>query len=430
MTLRRFLPLVLILPALLFTAGLNGCATLQAASDAPVTIRYAFWGTIYEIPVWEKLAERFHAHQNRVRVKLEHISGQAYHPKLMAMTVGRCAPDVMAVDDEPYPELAENLLFEDLGPWIERDQSIDPDDLYPQFFKAWIHRRKSYAIPYLGHCLVIYYNKAHFRSAGLPEPAADWTWDDFLRYAKALTQDLDGDGRLDRFGFMRPFSLYYSLPWVWMAGGNEYDPPMTRCTLNTPESVEAIRFLSDLTHRHRVTPLTTELPGMPLENMFLTGHLGMVVHGPWWLQNCRREPGLEWDIQHFPIGPRGQRSTRTTCEGLAISVQSTHKEEAWQWIRFVVGEEGQQIIGENDRGMPARRAVAERVFPKPNTPQHEERLLEAMKYARVQRIPVQFGENNIAITREWDLMLLGKRTPEQVAANIERDVNRILGEGR
>jgi len=111
-----------------------------------------------------------------------------------------------------------------------------------------------------------------------------------------------------------------------------------------------------------------------------------------------------------------------------MSAGSRHKEAAWEWIRFVTGEEGQRIIAGFNRGMPARRALAEELFPKPNTPQHEERFLEAMRYARVQRIPVRFGENNVAITREWDLMLLGKRTPEQVAANIQRDVDRIMAQ--
>ena len=411
-------------------APLGGCGTAPVLSaDGPVTIRYAYWGALYEVQVWDKLVRRFHARQNRVRVKLEHIAGLAYHPKLLAMAVGRCAPDVMACDDEPFPELAEAGIFEDLGPWIARDPTIQPEQFYPQFLQAWVHRGRSYALPYLGHSLLIYYNKAHLRSAGLPEPPPDWDWDDFMRYAKALTRDLDGDGRTDRFGFMRPFSLYYSLPWIWGAGGNYFDTSLTQCTLNTPEARRGIQFCYDLIHRARVTPLMTELPGMALENMFLTGSVSMVIHGAWWLQNCRREPGLEWDVQHFPRGPE-RRATRTTCEAMAMSADSPHKEEAWEWIRFVAGPEGQEIIARSERGLPAIRSIAERVFPKPETAQHEERFLEAMEYARFQRIPVQFGENNVVITREWDLMLLGQRSVEQVAANTERDVNKIMAEPR
>lgn len=298
---------------------------------------------------------------------------------------------------------------------------------YPQFLQAWVHKGRTYALPQQGHCLLIYYNRALLRSAGLPDPPESWTWDDFLRYARATTRDLDGDGQLDQFGCMRPVSFYHSLPWVWSAGGETLDAGMTRSLLNTPEGIEGLRFCRDLVYRYRVTPLVTELPGMAPENAFLTGRVAMVVHGPWWLENCRRNPDLDWDIQHFPHGPQG-RVTRTTTEGLAMSAGSRHKEAAWEWIRFVTGEEGQRIIAGFNRGMPARRALAEELFPKPNTPQHEERFLEAMRYARVQRIPVRFGENNVAITREWDLMLLGKRTPEQVAANIQRDVDRIMAQ--
>jgi multiple sugar transport system substrate-binding protein len=432
MTRRCFTHLLLLLvPALLALAGSSGCSPVSARPEGrrPVTLRYAYWGALYEIKVWEELARRFNERQDRIRIKLEHIAGLAYHPKLLAMHVGRCAPDVMAVDDEPFPELAENHVFEDLGPWIARDPGVRMEDYYPQFTNAWQHRKTQYAIPYLGHCLLIYYNRAHLRSAGLPDPPADWDWNEFLRYAKTLTRDLDSDGRADRFGFMRPFNLFHSLPWIWSAGGNEMDPALTRCELNTPEAIRGIDFAYSLIHRERVTPLMTELPGMPLENMFLTGRISMVVHGPWWLENCRREPNLEWDVQHFPRGPAG-RSTRTTCEGLAMSASTKHKQEAWEWIRFVSGREGQEIIARSERGIAANPAVARRFFPKPETPQHEERFLEAMRYARVQRIPVQFNENAMVINREWDLMLLGRRTPEQVAANIQKGVNKIMAEPR
>lgn len=417
------LALFLVLAVLL----LGGCARTGAEPGAPVTIRYSYWGAIYETKVWEELARRFNARQNRIRVKLEHIAGVAYHPKLLAMAVGRCAPDVMACDDEPFPELAENNIFEDLGPWMARDPSVKREKFYPTFFETWIHRGKSFAIPYDGHCLVMYYNKAHLRAAGLPEPPPDWTWNDFVRYARTLTRDLDGDGRIDRFGFVRPYNLYHSLPWVWSTGGREYDAGMTRCTLNTPEGVAGMRLCYDLVHKDHVTPRMTELPGMTPENMFLTGSVSLVIHGPWWLQMCRKNPALEWDVQHLPLGPKG-RFTRTTCEALAMSAASTHKQEAWEWIRFVLSDEGQTVLSQFERGMPAVRAVAERVFPKPETPQHEERFLEAMEYSRAQRIPVQWGLNNTVITREWDLMLLGQRTPEEAARNIERDVNKIMAE--
>jgi multiple sugar transport system substrate-binding protein len=412
----------------LLALATSGCSS-SASADRPVTIRYAFWGAFYEMRIWKELARRFEERQDRIRIKLEHIPQTAYHPKLLAMHVGRCSPDVMAVDDEPFPELADNGIFEDLGPWIERDPAIDPAAFYPQFLQAWSYRGKQYALPYDGHDLIIYYNKAHLRSAGLPEPPADWTWDDYLRYARKLTRDLDGDGRTDQYGVMRPYNLYHSLPWVWSAGGNEFDPQITRWALNTPEGLRGIRFCYDIVHKERIAPRLSDLPGMTPENMFLTGGVSMVIHGPWWLQMCRKAQGLEWDVQHLPIGPKG-RATRTTCEGLAISASSRQKEAAWEWIRFALGEEGQTVFAQYERGMPSVRSVAERVFPNPKTPQHEERFLEAMRYARCQRIPVQYKRNDSVIVREWELMLLGHRTPEQLAANLESGVNKIMAEPR
>jgi len=155
----------------------------------------------------------------------------------------------------------------------------------------------------------------------------------------------------------------------------------------------------------------------------------MVMTGNWFVLNCRREPSLRWDLYHVPRGPKG-RFTRTTCEGIGMSAASHHKAEAWEWIRFVLGAEGQAIIARSERGMPAVRRVAERVYPNPRTPQREERFLEAMAYARSQRIPVQFAENDAVALREWDLLLLGRRRPEEAAAIMTREINQIMAEPR
>ena len=412
----------------LFVFSLQGCSRSDARPDGRVVIRYAYWGDIEDVRVWEELARRFNARQSGIHVKLEHIAGQAYHPKLMAMTVGGNPPDTMAADDEPFPELANNGLFEDLSTWVERDLSVREADFYPQFREAWRFKGRLYSLPYVGFCLLMFYNREMVRSVGLRPPPDDWTWDDFTRYAKALTRDLNGDQKIDEFGYMRT-NFFYALPWIWGAGGNELNPDMTRCLLNTPEAKQGFQFAHDLTHKHHVTPLLSELPGMPLETMFLTGKVAMVMNSPWWVRRCRQSQALDWDVAHMPAGPKGQL-TRTTCEGISMSRMSRHKAEAWQWIKFVVSDEGQEVISAYERGMPAVRRVAERVYPRPDTSQHEERFLEAMDYARIQRIGVKWGENNVVINREWDMMMLGMRTPDQVAESITRQVNQIATEDR
>lgn len=397
----------------------------EAAQPHVVTIRSSFWGAIEDIRVWEELAQRFNRRQDRIRVKLEHIAGQNYHAKLMAMTVGRCAPDVMASDDEPFPHLAANGLFEDLTPYLQRS-GLDPDAFYRPFREAFEHQGKPYGLPYIGHCMLIFYNRDHRRAAGLsPDPDPEWDWEQFTRDAVALTRDLDGDGRIDQFGMNR-LSWFYCLQWVWSAGGEEMDPAMTRYLLHEPAALRGLQFHYDHMHRHRVCPSVSDLPNMTWDAMFLTGKVSQFATGSWWLSHCRQAKGFEWDVAHMPRGPV-TRATRATAEALTLSAASPHKAEGWEWIRFVMSDESQALFARHGRGIPGVRRVALETFPRPETPQHEERFLEAMdRYARRSSIHERWAETARVFDREWERVMMGRQSVAEFAAITVPEANAIV----
>ncbi|HZP83480.1 MAG TPA: sugar ABC transporter substrate-binding protein [Chthonomonadaceae bacterium] len=411
---------------LLGLAALYGGSKPRSAAGGPVVIRSSFWGMAQDAQVWQELARRFNARQNRIRVKLEHITGQDYHAKLLAMTVGRCAPDVMAADDEPFRNLAINGLFEDLTPYLARDREFARKDFYPPFYDTFQVDGHQYALPYLGHCLLIYYNRDQRRAAGLsPDPKPDWTWDDFTHDAIALTRDLDGDGKTDQFG-MNQLSWFYCLQWIWSAGGRDMDTAMTHYLFDTPEARRGFQFHYDQIHKYHVCPRASELPNMNWEAMFLTGKVSMFFTGSWWLVQCRQAKNIDWDIAPLPRGPV-TRATRSTTEGLTISAASRHKAEAWEWIRFVLSDEGQAVFARYGRGIPSLRHVAWQTFPDPKTPQHEERFLEAMDtYARKSSLHKHWLETARVFDREWDRVLLGKSTIDDFVRTVVPEANAIV----
>jgi multiple sugar transport system substrate-binding protein len=392
----------------------------------PVVIRSSHWGSARDASMWEDLARNFNARQSRIRVKLEHIVGQNYHTKMIAMRIGNCAPDVVAADDEQFRQLADAGVYEDLNPWLARTPEIRPEDYYTQFWESWNVDGTQYALPILGMCLLLYYNKDHRRAAGLsPDPKPDWTWDAFLHDAVVLTRDLDGDGRLDQFAIPR-LTWFYCLQWIWSAGGNDMDPQRTHYTFDTPEAKRGFQFHYDHLHKYKVCPQMSDLPNMSTEAVFLTGKVSMIYNGAWWLSEARRAKNFEWDIAHMPLGPV-RRSTRATCEAIAITPTTPYKEEAWEWIKFILSEEGQRIVVRHGRGVPAKRSVARALFADPKTPQHEERFLEALDtYARNSMLHKNFMATETVFNREWDRVYLGKITIDEFVARTLPEVNRII----
>jgi hypothetical protein len=63
----------------------------------------------------------------------------------------------------------------------------------------------------------MYYNKTYFEKAGVPLPKEDWSCDDFVGTAKALTLEIDGKPVT---GFSAPNDFGNILPWILSNGGD------------------------------------------------------------------------------------------------------------------------------------------------------------------------------------------------------------------
>jgi multiple sugar transport system substrate-binding protein len=397
------------------------------APDRRVVLRYSYYGAKDDVVIWKAIVAEFERRNPDLRIQAELIVGMGpYEQKLMAMMVGRSAPDVIMFDDEPFPQFAQYDVFVDLGPYLDRDPTLRRSDFFPIFMEAFRYRGHQYCLPWDGTTHLVYYNKDALAAAGLSEPKPGWTWDDFIATAKALTKDRDGDGRTDQFGCLVQ-SWMNAIMFMWQAGGSPYNEDLTRCTADSPGCVEGMRFNQDLRFKYHVAPLVTDMPGMSTEQQFASGAVVMSV-GPSYSKPWMRPLKINWDVAHMPAGPAG-RATRMTIDGIGIWKRSPRKQEAWRFIRFVLGDWAQRQIARSDLGIPAIKRLAwDPAFVRPDTPQHEERFLEAMAYGRLQPINEKWTESRVVWDREWDLLMLSRKPPEAVARDVARGINAILAE--
>jgi len=143
-------------------------------------------------------------------------------------------------------------------------------------------------LPYDVGVRVILYRKDLFQQAGVPEPAVGWTRQDLVRAARTLTEDLNGDGRVDRWGFGLPGArhektIFQWLPWFWSMGGDlresaEGAPPM----LLSEASAQAMQWYRDLAREYRVTPATIYSMDQAAVFQGLAGGLFAMTEGGSW----------------------------------------------------------------------------------------------------------------------------------------------------
>ena len=121
--------------------------------------------------------------------------------------------------------------------------------------------------------LVVYYNEDLFAEAGTAPPPDDWTWDDFIATAKALTIDRDGDGIVEQYGLGVDPSLFRLAPFVWQNDGrivDDIDNPISLALTLFP-SEEALTWFTELQTVHGVVPDRLAETSQSSESRFVGG---------------------------------------------------------------------------------------------------------------------------------------------------------------
>ncbi len=418
--------MVTVLMVGLSLASISGCSRSTGATKR-IEIRYCFFGGFEDWQMFRQIAAEFESANPDVHVALLYWPGDNYEAKLQLTMAAGTAPDVIDVQDEPFAAYSKMGQFEDLAPYLDKTgDEYAPERFYPTALETFRVSGKQYGLPWNGGMLMMYYNRKLFRKAGLPDPRPDWTWEQWVGICKKLTLDDDGDGRIDQFGTqVNSHYMYSLLPWIWMFGGDTLDDSMTRCTLDSPAGRQSLAFLRDLIYQEHVAPRSNEFSGMGGNVTFMTGRVGMVMDGVWALP-FMRQTDLDWDVTFLPRGPAG-RFSRGTWDGISMYRKSQHKDAAWRFIRFMTGERGQYYVAATGRAIPPRKSQANSPsFTRPDTPQHEERFLEAMADFRTQKMPERWAEMDVVLKREMEKLYSPSGDPATQARTLQHDIDAIL----
>ena len=155
-----------------------------------------------------------------------------------------------------WPALAQWLGRHGLLLPLNRFIGADWETLNREFFPVALDRYWAdgvlYALPVSAAPLMLYYDVEHFRAQGMAPPVgASWDWDDLVENAARLTT-YGKDGTVQRWGLdTHSEGLWWAL---WQNGAELLDADTLGCRLQEPAASEALQFVHDLMHRHRVSP--------------------------------------------------------------------------------------------------------------------------------------------------------------------------------
>ncbi len=328
-------------------------------NDTPL-VSFMIFGGPEELAAYESLVAAFHEAQADVRVELRYVPDQAeYRRRLAADFSAGAAPDVMLLNYRRFATFAEQGGLHPVGDYLAESALLNEADFYAPVIEAFRFADELWCVPQNMSSLVVYYNQDLFDAAGVPYPADDWTWGDFLLAAQRLTIDVDGNGRPDQYGAGIEPSLNRLAPFIWQAGGELVDDLQnpTRLTLDSPAAQVGMQWFVELQTVHGVVPDAVAQSAEGNESRFLNGTLAMYFNSRRGVPTYRTITDFVWDVAPLPRGV--QQAGILHSDGYCLSATSKEKEAAWQFIEFANSTIGQELVARTGRTVPSLRTVAE-----------------------------------------------------------------------
>ncbi len=390
---------------------LGGCGKAQEK-----TVSFMIFGEPAEVDAYQTLVKAFQARYPNIHVDLRSVASQSdYLKQLVTAFSAGAQPDVMLLNHRRVPQFAAQQGLEPLGAYLNKSRVLRADDLYPQALEAYEWDGKTWCIPQNASSLVVYYNRALFDAAHLASPAAGWTWEDFLQAARALTRDLDGDGKTDQYGVGVSAEIMRLAPFIWQNGGellDNSDMP-TKLALDSPEALAAFQWFVDLQVKHHVAPDAAAEKAEASETRFMNGRLGMYFNSRRTVTTFRTIAGLDWDVAPLPEG--AEVASILHSDGYCMAAGAKDKEAAWTFIEFANAAEGQKIMAGTGRTVPSLRQVAESsAFLDPQQrPAHSQVFLDVIPSVRYMPMLPQWPAIEEAASREIERAFYGQATVKE-----------------
>jgi multiple sugar transport system substrate-binding protein len=418
-----------------------------------VTLVFSDWHLTE--PHWEQALKEgiavFETENPEIKVKLDYVSYAEKETKYATALEAGKGPDVFHLHAYSMRSFIERGYLYDITEFIGKEGEcwygkdfLDP--WYPQTLKLVSKDGRYYGLPDDFMAMVLFRNKRLLQEAGLPPDTPPKTWDDFLSYAKKLTQDRDGDGRLDTWGFgtvgaISPgFELRFT-PVLFSHGGSYLTADNKRSALDTPGAKRAFKFFVELYIRQGVIPpgVTARNPGDVREQL-ATEEVAMILGSGWTVPIVS---GLNPDLNapevleasSVPVAAGVSLEFRTTAwlSTWVIGKNTRYPEEAWKLLKHQTSKPMAEKWFRDARVLSSRKDVSGGLEALGITGYNEllydkfaSVIAKELAYAKFVPQVKEWPEIIETINTAVQEAFTGAKSPEEALSGAHRRINDIL----
>jgi multiple sugar transport system substrate-binding protein len=416
----------------LFLIFLAACQPSTSGDGSNQTVSFMMTGGPEEQLAYQNLVSTFNAEHAGIEVMLSNIpSGGEFRQKLATMFSASTPPDVFLYNFRRLGVYAEEGAVHPLDSLLDSSEKLNREDFYPTVLTAFTYKGALQCLPQNLSSPVIYYNKALFDAAGLAYPQAGWTLDDFVATARALTQDTNGDGTPDQYGFGTEIETIRLAPFIWGNGGELLDDPEnpTRLTLDMPETREMLEWFVNLQTVEHVSPDRVTEEASSSQNRFVAGTMGMYMNSRVAVPTLRTITSFEWDAAPLPVGktPASVLHSDGFCMSAQAAQDPAHLDAVWTFIEYALSSTGQTLLAETGRTVPSMISVAESEAYLGSTPPANNQVwLDATEHMHAFPIHPNWNTLEEMLSQELQRAFYGEATIDEMIDAANQSAAEIL----
>lgn len=304
---------------------------------------------------------------------------------------------------------------------------------------------KVYALPGKFNPWYVLLNKNQLDEAGLTVPK-DWTWDEFMTYAKKLTK---GEGATKRYGtyFHGPQGGGW-MEFMKLAMGNQPDNTEFlkadgTSNLDSPLFKKTLEMRVKMEKEDKSATPYTDIISQKLayRAQFFNQNASMLLIGSWMnteLGGTDQFP-LNFNVavapypKNAPSDPSGL--TPVTTDYVSVAASSKHKDEAYKFVRWYTTE-GQIVQGKNIPSWSKVKAedmssMIDNILSKTKNPEKVDKasLNSVLAMSKASKIipPASYqAEVFKVVNEEYELLILGKQDIDTSIKKMQERTQKII----
>ena len=350
-----------------------------------------------------------------IKVKLEITTSDGLPQRVLTALQSGAAPEIIDVQHAWINGYAQNDLVLPVD-----DVLKDRDDYIPAALEYCTWNGKLWGIPYRIETHAIIYNKGAFKDAGLDPNKPPQTWDELVAAAKALSK-----GKMSGFGITgggeMGNTIFRSLPFIWMNGGDIISADGKKALVNQPAAVAAVKFYTDFFKNKQAPASTLENDGTALRRLFIAETVASYQSGQFDIASIQKEnPKIDIGVMQIPH-PAG-KPTAALLGGWSFVIPKAAKNptDGKKLVAFLAEAANQGALTDT---FPARKSAM-------SLPRFSDPILTVFKDMLPYGRAVPNNKNWVQITQAYfdgiQRILLGDEDVQKSMDGAAKDIQALL----